>query len=233
MLVIMNLGILEGDATNATEVDFTVHGLDGEDLTLLADGQLANSKGTIYTANSTDVISTITLVNTGAAHNHVNLYLKPTGGTSRRLIPKDLQLEAGYSLHFDGKSCSVVNTSGKIITAGTDGVDGADGLPITAAAGTVDAITANYSPDITLADMKVVAFVASGANTSTTPTFAPDGLTAHPITKHGGTALGVGDIPAALSVCIVQYNLSNTRWELLNPATVGGGGSILEIQVFL
>jgi hypothetical protein len=91
-------------------------------------------------------------------------------------------------------------------------------LPIVAAGGTVDAITADYTPDITLSSMRIVAFVASGANTSATPTFAPDGLTAHTIVRYGGQALVAGDIPAALAVCLLQYNLANTRWELLNPA---------------
>jgi hypothetical protein len=59
--------------------------------------------------------------------------------------------------------------------------------------------------------------VTSGANTLTNPTFSPNGLTAHTITKQGGAALVPGDIPAALAVCIFEYNLDNTRWELVNP----------------
>lgn len=94
------------------------------------------------------------------------------------------------------------------------------GIPIANAAGTVDAITADYSPNITLSDRRLCAFIASGANTSTTPTFAPDGLTAHTIVKHGGAALDVGDIPAIEAVCILQYDLTHTRWELLNPRNV-------------
>jgi hypothetical protein len=116
MLVIENTDLLQGDATNASEVDFTVFGLDNNALKLLASGQLANSKGTLYTSNSTDVISTIILVNTGAAHNHVNLYVAPAAGTSRRLIAKDLQLEPGYSLHFDGKSVMILDTAGGVVT---------------------------------------------------------------------------------------------------------------------
>ncbi len=61
-------------------------------------------------------------------------------------------------------------------------------------------------------------FVATAANATTTPTFSPDGLTAHTIVKWGGQPLLAGDIPAALSVCILEYNAANTRWELLNPA---------------
>jgi hypothetical protein len=95
---------------------------------------------------------------------------------------------------------------------------GEGGIPVADAGGTVDAITADYSPDVSLADKTMVAFVALGANTSTTPTFAPDGLTPHTIVKYGGQPLAAGDVHGAGMVCIVEYNAANTRWELLNPA---------------
>uniref|UniRef100_A0A6M3XY96 Uncharacterized protein n=1 Tax=viral metagenome TaxID=1070528 RepID=A0A6M3XY96_9ZZZZ len=116
MIVLENADILEGDSTLASETDFTIHGLDNSVLKQLADGQLAAAKGTIYTADSTDVVSSIILVNSGAAHNHVNLYLKPSAGTSRRLIPKDLQLEPGYSLHFDGAKVMILDITGGIVS---------------------------------------------------------------------------------------------------------------------
>jgi len=94
---------------------------------------------------------------------------------------------------------------------------GPGGIPIATATGTADAITADYSPNIALTNLTMVAFVASAANATTTPTFAPDGLTAHTITKKGGAALAIDDIPNALAVCLVEYNSANTRWELLNP----------------
>jgi hypothetical protein len=100
-----------------------------------------------------------------------------------------------------------------------------NGIPIATASGTVDVITATYTSTITLSDMTIVAIVASGANTSTTPTFAPNGLTAHTIVKNGGSALAVGDIAAAGMVCLLEYNLSNTRWELLNPKASGGSSA--------
>lgn len=84
--------------------------------------------------------------------------------------------------------------------------------------GTVDVITATYSPAVTaLVDGMELDFRATGANTSTTPTFAPNGLTAHNITKLGGSALVAGDIAANLAEYQLRYNLANTRWELLNP----------------
>ena len=84
-------------------------------------------------------------------------------------------------------------------------------------AGTADAITINFTPDLILADEPVICFVATGANTITNPTLAVDGGTARTWYKKGGTALAVGDIPGNLAVCIAKYNLANTRWELLNP----------------
>lgn len=96
----------------------------------------------------------------------------------------------------------------------------AAGLPIVAAGGTVDAITANYSPDLILTNGLVVGFIAMGANTVTNPTFSPDGGTPHTITQKGGGALVAGSIPGNLSVPLISYNLANTRWELLNPAKV-------------
>lgn len=68
----------------------------------LADGQLAASKGTLYTtpALTQTIIKSITLVNTDSSARTVNLYKKP-GSTSRRIIPKDLSLAAGESFEFD------------------------------------------------------------------------------------------------------------------------------------
>lgn len=112
------------------------------------------------------------------------------------------------------------------VSKGDKGDTGATGtsIPLVAAGGTVDAITANYSPDITVADFAMVAFRSSGANTSTTPTFSPDGATARTIVKKGGQALVAGDIGASGSIHILQYESANTRWELLNPASSPSGG---------
>lgn len=101
--------------------------------------------------------------------------------------------------------------------AGSPGPAGT--FQISAAGGTVDAITANYTPDVTLSNLTTVAVVALGANATTTPTFSPDGLTARTITKKGGVALVPGDIAGAGYVAILEYNSAGTRWELANPAT--------------
>jgi len=87
------------------------------------------------------------------------------------------------------------------------------------AAGTVDAITAVFPiPFTTLNDQTVVTVRASGANTSTTPTFAPDGLTAKTIVKNGNQALIAGDIFGADHELMLKYNSTNDVWELTNPA---------------
>lgn len=85
--------------------------------------------------------------------------------------------------------------------------------------GTADAITATYSPVITaLVDGQLCHVRATAANATTTPTFAPNGLTARTIVKNGGVALAAGDIAGDGHELILRYDLTNTRWQLMNPA---------------
>jgi hypothetical protein len=96
----------------------------------------------------------------------------------------------------------------------------AQGVPAAQAGGTADAITATFEPPFTAAELQdstLVLVEAGNANATTTPTFAPDGLTARTITKNGGQALVAGDIRAAGHKLLLCYDLSSTRWELLNP----------------
>lgn len=69
----------------------------------LADGQLGTDKATLYTAAAATqvIIESITLVNTDDSARTVNLYFKASGGTSRRIIPKDLSLAAGAGFTYD------------------------------------------------------------------------------------------------------------------------------------
>lgn len=141
MICLDDTDLIEGDADNATEVDYTIHGLIGSTFTQLAAGQLPNAKGTLYTAGAATSVVCITLVNTGAAAQSVNLYLDPAAGAnSRRMIPKDVSLGIGYSLHFDGQRCTVMNASGGTVmtTLTTIATD-----PIWAAAGDLVQGTAN------------------------------------------------------------------------------------------
>lgn len=113
---------------------------------------------------------------------------------------------------------AITTTTFSLVIFRADGRAVVGSVPIAAAGGTVDAITATFSPALTLSDMVMCRVVCAGANATTTPTFAPNGLTAHTITKRGGAALIAGDIPASGFVADLEYNLAGTRWELLNPA---------------
>ncbi len=66
--------------------------------------------------------------------------------------------------------------------------------------------------------MTVCIVIAGAANATTTPTFAPDGLTAHTIKKNTGAALIAGDIAGSGHALILEYNAAGTYWNLLNPA---------------
>jgi hypothetical protein len=97
---------------------------------------------------------------------------------------------------------------------------GYPGTPWVAAAGTADAITvANTVPVLSLIDGQIQAVRHTAANTSTTPTLKQDASPAYTITKLGGGLLAVGDIPGVNYEAFYRYNLANTRWEMLNPAT--------------
>lgn len=64
---------------------------------ILADGQLANAKGTLYTCPGATqgIIKTIKLVNTDSVSRTVNLYIKKNGSVSRRICPKDMIMGKG------------------------------------------------------------------------------------------------------------------------------------------
>lgn len=65
----------------------------------LADGQLPNTKTTLLTVASSTIahITAIVLVNATAGAITVNIYVKRSGSTSRRIIAKDYSMAAGAS----------------------------------------------------------------------------------------------------------------------------------------
>lgn len=86
------------------------------------------------------------------------------------------------------------------------------------AAGTADALTGDYTPDIAALEDGLTLFVrATAANATTTPTFSPDGLTAKTIVKGAGTALAAGDIAGAGHWLALVFNATLDKWVLLNP----------------
>lgn len=97
---------------------------------------------------------------------------------------------------------------------------GGRGIPWAIASGAADAITASYTPATPnpIPDGYILGFRASAANATTAPSFAPDGLAAHTVTKKGGGLLLAGDIPGTSAEALIRYNAANSRWELLNPA---------------
>lgn len=88
--------------------------------------------------------------------------------------------------------------------------------------GTANAQTATYSPAITLLVAGLHAcWLPNAANTTTTPTFAPNGLTAKTITKLGTAVLVANDMTTTAIAC-ADYD--GTEWQLQNPQTTSGSG---------
>lgn len=91
--------------------------------------------------------------------------------------------------------------------------------------GSADTITAAYTPSIpALIDGQVCFVRAALANKTVAPTFSPNGLTARTIVQRGGKALVPGNIAGSGHELALRYDLTNTRWELLNPAAALVGG---------
>lgn len=67
-------------------------------LKILANGQLTSTTTDLYTTPSvtSTIIKLISMVNTNSTAEEINLYILPTGGTARRIVPKNLSLGAGY-----------------------------------------------------------------------------------------------------------------------------------------
>lgn len=134
------------------------------------------------------------------------------------VICKDGQTTVTANIPLGGNKLTGVGAA----TARTDAatlasIQDATGVFV-AGGGTVDAITATYSPAITaVVDGMILAVRAAGANTSTTPSFSPNSLPARTIVKQGGQALAVGDIRAANHDLLLRYRATGTVWELLNP----------------
>lgn len=118
MFCLDNTDTLEGGASVDAKVDYTVHGLVGTTFTVLADGQLSDTDPSVlYTAGAAISVVSITLCNTHTSAVACNLYLdSANGGNPRRLIPKDVSLGVGFSLHFDGQRCTMLDTSGNVQT---------------------------------------------------------------------------------------------------------------------
>ena len=88
--------------------------------------------------------------------------------------------------------------------------------------GTVDVITAVHAPVMTtwvgMTGFRGI-FTATGANTSATPTFNPDGIGAKTLVKLNNLALVAGDISGAGHEVEWEYNGTNV--VILNPARIG------------
>lgn len=91
----------------------------------------------------------------------------------------------------------------------------------TTVGGTVDAITATFTPafaSLAASAGIVLAIPLAGANTSTTPTLAIDGFTAKTIVTGSGSAMVAGAIPGGDFVGLFVYDASADKFQMLNPS---------------
>jgi hypothetical protein len=88
--------------------------------------------------------------------------------------------------------------------------------------GTANTHTATYSSTLSLVNGITLAFKANATNTSTTPTFSPNALTAKIIVRDSNKPLAIGDIQSG-KWHDVRYDSTMDKWVLLNPLNAVGG----------
>lgn len=94
--------------------------------------------------------------------------------------------------------------------------------------GSANAQTGTFSPAILAVTTGLnLCWLPIAANTSATPTFAPNGLTAITIIKTGGAALAANDIITTSVACVI-YN--GTNWVLQNPQGGISSGDVTKIS---
>lgn len=86
------------------------------------------------------------------------------------------------------------------------------------AAGTADALTANFTNVVVLSEGITVTLKAASANATDSPTLNVDATGAKTIVKDNGAALSAGDISGSRHYCIFRYDATNTVWVLMNPS---------------
>lgn len=88
------------------------------------------------------------------------------------------------------------------------------------AAGTADALTGDYTPNVAALEDGLTLFVrATAANATTTPTFSPDGLPSKTIVKGNNLPLVPADIAGAGHWLEMTFDITLDKWVLQNPAT--------------
>lgn len=134
MIALQASEALEGVATSATTVTYTVTGLEmttasppvANGYKVLAQGQMAASAGSMYSPSSvTALISSIFLLNTGGSAQTVSLYLGGTAGSNQ--IVSFVIPAGGWVQYEDGTGWTVYTASGLVV--GINGAPGGIGTP--------------------------------------------------------------------------------------------------------
>ena len=118
MICLSSKAVLRGVAS-AIGVDYSICGLVDSQFANLAEGQLSTTAYSIIYASGVDNVSIVSvmMVNTSGSDVTINLYMDVQGGSPRRILPVDLEIKAGYALHFDGVSLTLVDTDGAPVVA--------------------------------------------------------------------------------------------------------------------
>lgn len=221
---------IQGVAGSATAVTFTIFGATTPGTTvgpaaqftysILAQGQLGNSNGTLYTVptGQTAFIQQIVLANaTGSSVTGISISINGSSATAANQIVPTRSLAGFATLMVSPAAFATYDQNGNTLTASTLGQNGNALIPLyyVTGGGTAQAQTATLVPAATsLATGLLVCWTPTAANTATAPTLAVNGLTAKTIVRRGAVGLVANDLTTT-SVACAMYN--GTNFELWNP----------------
>lgn len=220
---------IQGVAGSATAITYTIFGATsptpvqaGASYTysVLAQGQLGNSNGTLYTvpAGNTAFVQQIVLANaTGSTVTGVLIAINGSTATAANVMVPSRSIPGNAVMMVTPGASATYDTNGNQLAANVLGQNGNALIPTyyVTGGGTAQAQTATLSPAATsLAAGLLVCWTPTAANTATAPTLAVNGLTAKTIVRRGAVGLVANDLTTTTVAC-AMYN--GTNFELWNP----------------
>jgi hypothetical protein len=146
--------------------------------------------------------------NNSSATQTASYAFSANGGTAsgHKAYTADLRLQNGETI--SNATDGVINVSAANVRAATYNFADA-----TAVAGTADAITIDFTTDLTVATGTVIYFIAEAANTGAATLAVDGGAAAAIVESSDGSALEAGDIPNG---GCVQLMYDGTSWQQLS-----------------
>lgn len=224
MLALGESQSLEGMASNASEVTYTISGClvtsgtppAASAYEVLAQGQLAATAGSLYNPGASNyaLISSIHLYNNDTISQTVTLYIEGTAAANA--IAKLTIPAGGFSIYEDGAGWQTYSASGIVLTGGTPNVVSSYLISTQSPSGAANITSLTLSPGtwLILGSMTIISTGATLTQTSVDLWLGPNSASATgayaSATGRVGDVTGGGGETLAIDVATVQTFSAST-----------------------